>query len=732
MQSSAVIAFYVVNTYTSEWSFYSFTRSFSVLFYYKYIIIGILILLISLSLSFFISHASKNIPAQLIDITHSPAALCSLLTTKSDMIDAMTEQYMNAIRNSIKDILSIPADKRTFNNTAQTLDALNSTSDLSIWMSCLYVMKETHPDETVRNGAAENISRIQHFFIEYISDNKDLFNAFSEYVKNQAPYESLNDEQKYFLELTMRDYLRSGINLPDETRSQLTVLKKELAEQCLLFDRNISQDISSIIASEAELAGISSDMLRSLERTQDGLYLLKTDYPTASLIMENCSIPETRKRFFIAFNNRAYPQNDELLEKIRSNRNRLSQLLGFSNYAALDLDDQMVETSAKAHQFIEDLYKKALVKAEKDLAILLQNAPTEIKTHNGKVAPWDMAYLQNNYKKQTLALDETVVAEYFPLEETIQKLLNIYTQFLGIQFTYVNDYTLWHPDVRMLAAYDNQTHKLLGYFFLDLFPRPHKYSHACHISLVPALRKKDNTETIRASVVLANFTKPTTEKPSLLKRNEVSTFFHEFGHALHALLGTTRMGSFSGTSTKRDFVELPSQMLEEWLFDPSILSMLSCHYKTGEPLPANLIDTIIAVKKFASGLMVTRQLFLSTYALTIFENLDNSTPGELWLTLARSMQPYIDHSPEVHGYASFGHLTGYGAKYYGYLWSQVFALDVFSVIKQHGLTDLTIGTQYKEAILSKGGSVDPNILLYNFLGRTPTNTAYLENIGLAE
>lgn len=230
--------------------------------------------------------------------------------------------------------------------------------------------------------------------------------------------------------------------------------------------------------------------------------------------------------------------------------------------------------------------------------------------------------------------------------------------------------------------------------------------------------------------MIANFPKSTATKPSLLKRGDVQTFFHEFGHALHALLGRTHTASLAGTNVKRDFVEMPSQMLEEWLTDASILKELSCHYVTGKQLPDELIERILSLKHFDSGSFVQRQLMLSLLALELYKDGEHKDIYALYKELFNRTRHFVAYEPEDHMYASFGHLTGYGAKYYGYMWSKVFALDMFDEIKKQGLLNPVIGKKYVTEVLAKGGSQDPDEMLKNFLGREPNQKAFLRDLGL--
>ena len=315
------------------------------------------------------------------------------------------------------------------------------------------------------------------------------------------------------------------------------------------------------------------------------------------------------------------------------------------------------------------------------------------------------------------------------MEKTIKGLLSIYEQFLGLRLKQVDVDGLWHDEVRTLAVYDKKSNALLGYILLDLHPRPFKFSHACAGSIVPSTTH-DGKPTIQVSVVLANFPKGQGGQPSLLKPSDVRTFFHEFGHAIHYILGRQELASMAGANVKRDFVEMPSQMLEEWLWDNEILKMVSGHHKTGESLPDELIDTMIAVKNIAEGAAIQRQISLGTLSLNCFKDGAHKDVHKLVKESQQKCCPHIAFEPKAHMYAAFGHLTGYGARYYGYLWSKVFALDLFNEIKKHGLLDPVIGKRYRELVIGRGGSKDPNELLKDFLGREPNSDAFFKDLGI--
>lgn len=661
---------------------------------------------------------------------HTPDIVSLFNVTVND-ITTKTPLYITQAKNIIDDIVAIPDAQRTFANTAKPLDELCSLSNLAIAQRVYEALELLSPDTEVRNAAHDAYITIQGFWVDYVSSNKALYNAFIAYAAKGDETEPLSDQQRYFLNDTINSFKREGLSLSDETLAMVNALRKELAALCADFDRNIAQDNSTITVAREELAGLEDDFIDTLPQTENSLYTVGVDYPTYFRIMENCSVANTRRKLYIAFNNRAYPANDELLKTIIIKRDELAQLLGYIDFAHCNIDDQMAHTPERAHAFITDLAHKALPKTTAEIKNLTQELPKSIElTKDGKVQPWDFAYLENSYKKSNFNLDEQKIAEYFPMKNTVDELLDIYRQFFSIDFQEVPATGLWHEDVTVVRVTNQKGDEILGTLMLDLYPRPNKYSHAAHTTIIPSTYKVDGTRIPDVSIVLANFSKPMDGKPSLLKRSEVQTFFHEFGHALHAVLGATTIASLSGTHTKTDFVELPSQMLEEWLHDKDILKKVSGHYITGEPLPDDIIDTIIKLKNLTTGYFVTRQTYLSSIALSYFGAGENKQPHAIMQELYTTMMPHMAFINDNHFYSSFGHLTGYGAKYYGYLWSKVFALDLFATIKKHGLLNPEIGQKYIKEVLSKGGAQDPNELLYNFLGREPNAQAFLEEMGL--
>lgn len=655
----------------------------------------------------------------------------SLFPKSPEEIVSVADTLIAQTQKEIDALIAIPADKRTFENTAKALDDICARNDLAVKESAIAIIEYLHPDKAMRDTAHDTVKKVSDFYVDQLSNNKKLYEAFKSYAQGNAGTEQLSETQRYFIDETMKDFKRAGLDLPEDQLAQVSAIKKKLTQLSMEFGRNISQDNKTITATKQELEGLDDDFITSLKQDDQGNYILGADYPTYFQVMQHATSQDMRKRMHTLFSTRAYPVNENLLKEIVALRDQLAKLLGYESYAALNISNQMAKTPQRANEFLQSLRDKATEKEQQELDAFVALKPDGVDlAEDGKINAWDLAYLKNNYKEKKFNVDERKVSQYFPMQKTIDALLDIYRQFLSVEFREQPINGLWHDEVRVVKVMDRSGDILYGYLLLDLYPRDNKYSHAAHAGITPAIALPDGTRLPAVSVVMANFPKPTKDKPSLLMRSDVSTFFHEFGHALHALLGATQLGSQAGTRVKTDFVEMPSQMLEEWLWDNDILKKVSSHYKTGDPLPDEMIESILALKRYDSGGFVNRQAMLAQYALDLYGSGADKDPQGLWFDLANKLLPRINWGPDYHHYASFGHLTGYGAKYYGYLWSKVFALDLFEQIKKEGLLNPKAGQKYVAQILGKGGSEDPNRLLVNFLGREPNADAFFKDMGI--
>ncbi len=705
--------------------------------YFKNIIFITSVMIVLVGCSFYGYHhdnskTHKEFDSMLDKKIQSEQDACNLFPKTAQQVHEYATYAIGRAQRELDAMISLDATKRAFDNTAKAYDMI--TGKFNTIVGALSVLENVSPEEDIRNASHEEIIRLVNFAIDTFT-SKSIYMAFKVYVDKNAKKEKLNEEQRYFLDESMRDFKRIGLDLPDERYQEVQALRKEIEKMALAFEENINHDKSALSVKKADLAGCDEYFIKNLECDANDNYILHSDYPTYKEVSEQCTIESTRKQFYRVFSNRAYPQNVQLLEDIIAKKDELAHKLGFDSYAALDIDDQMAKTPDRAQRFINELTAIASHKMDLELAELKKELPQGVALdEQGRFKPWDLAFIKNCYKKKHFKLNENEVAQYFPVDKTVQGIFDIYQHFLGLEFILKKPSWAWHEDVRVIEVKERDTKMLRGYIFIDLYPRPNKYSHAAHFGVSHAFKIYNPDGSVEKSplvaMVVANFPRATADRPALLKHGDVETFFHEFGHAMHDVLGVTELQSFAGTAVKRDFVEVPSQMFEEWVFDKQLLKGLSCHYQTGKPLPDLLVDALVSLKRFDSGYFIVRQCMFSSIALDIYKSGASKDTSAIVQRCAQAASPQVYFDPETHMQAAFGHLTGYGAKYYGYMWAKVYALDLFYTIKERGLDKPETGKVFVEKILAKGGSVDPNILLKDYLGREPGQDALLNDLGL--
>ena len=651
-----------------------------------------------------------------------------------DEIENKKQACITTVKKQIDAVLVMDPTMRTFENTVCPIDEASNT--LGTVSEIFGMTRMLYEDAAMRDAAAKADVELKALYESLIAGNKAIYQALNEYLE-QGCYEreQLTADQQYFIDESMIGFKRRGMHLPDEQLAQANELKNQIDELVKTFETNIDTDASSITATREQLVGMNDDLVNALKKNDAGLYILPCDYPTASEVMGYCSVSDTRKRFSEAFGNRAYPANVKVLEQIIAARDRFAKVLGFDSYAAYEISGEMAGSPQRVDQFLEQLINKATKKAQQEVAEIKQDLPDGIELDKqGRFNAWDYGYVHTQYKKKHFNLDQREVAEYFPVDKALQGMLDIYQKLLSLTFKIHKPAWAWHDEVQVLEVSSSKTGFLLGYIALDLYPRANKYNHACCGGLEFPVQNKEAASfggrQPGLAIVVANFPRATSDKPALFKHADVETFFHEFGHAMHCLLGATRMHTQAGYQTKVDFVELPSQIFEEWLFDRDLLKSLSSHYQTGEPLPDHLIDALLNLKQFDSGEMVLGQVRNAYMSLHYFGPGEHKDTDAIRHKLGERLMPHLVPNYATHSQAAFGHLGGYGSRYYGYLWSKVFALDVFYQLRPKGLTNPATGDWFVAEILGNGGSIDPNDMLRSFLGREPKIDAFFDDLGL--
>lgn len=611
--------------------------------------------------------------------------------------------------SSIQQILSLPPEQRTFENTILAYD--QALSRFQTAGSLLSAIKKLHPDFSLRERAEEALVAWSEINIDLFEANRAIYQLF----KNQC-LDSLNKERRYYMKTMLAQFRRCGLDLDDERFEQMKRLQKQIAHLCLQFQFNIDQDQSSILLTRDELQGLSEDFVNSLKCEQKK-YILRCDYPTANQVLTNCSVEASRRDYWHTFHNRAYPHNLEVLKQLLAARHDLARLLGFHNYAEMDIASEMAKTPERVEAFLDEQTAKAYSKIQKEWERILQDLPDSVSlTTEGQIKAWDAAFTCQRYFQKHFQINQEKIAEYFPADKTIRSILDLFEQFLGLEMEFVPANGFWDPSVQLISVRQGQ--EQVGYLILDLFPRPNKYSHACCSSIIPS------TDGPALVAIITNFSQATPGHPALLKHRELKTFFHELGHALHALLGKAEMPTLAAYNTTMDFVEAPSQLLEEWCWNRAILKKISHHYQTGERLPDGQIEGLLKSRGFGdaahpatsgNGDCGGTSAVYARLSLNLYQGSDKD-PVEIEQEIFNSTPQIVAYDPDMHFLCAFGHLSGYASKYYSYLWSKEIARKIYSYLQLHGgIEDPAMGQRYRTKILEKGGSCDPEDLTSDFL-----------------
>ncbi|MBM3198994.1 MAG: Zn-dependent oligopeptidase [Chlamydiae bacterium] len=591
-----------------------------------------------------------------------------------------------------------------------------AVGDLLALASFCEGMALVHPMSDVRKACHASQSRLQEVFLQAIQQRPELYTVAQALLKKEE------GARKYYLQEMVQELQGQGCHVSLDKQTSIQNLRKEISDLGLLFQMHIQEDQKSFFVSLEELEGLDDSFIESLSRSSDGLYELTCDYPIYFSVMKHAKKPLIRKQLQELFTSRAEEKNSKVLTQLIEKRHQLAQLLGYKSYAEYDLSQQMAGTPEVVEQFLQDLYKRSLERASLEFRKMTRKLPEGVElTWEGKLWSYDVAYTLEQYSKKHFFLDEREIAEYLPLDHVMEELLRICQTFFDIEMKEVLDVRLWSPDVKVFSIQDRASQTIRGYILADLFPRKNKYTHACECTLLPAYKDYPGI-----TLVVANFPKATSSTPSLLTHAQARTLFHEFGHAIHDLFGRRDLLLQVGTRVKRDFVELPSQLMEEWLWDTATLQRISSHYKTGRPMPSELIQRIVKARSMLMGSEVQRQCLLSKVALACFDEDIAQDPEEKLRVLRLKMQPNYAYPASDHFLYSFGHLDGYGATYYGYLWSKIFVADLFAKMREEGLLQSDVGKRYVTSILQPGGSQDPCQMLRAFLQRDPSIDAFIK------
>lgn len=639
-------------------------------------------------------------------------------------------------------------------------------------------------DKKLRDASTEAEKLLDDFGIES-SMREDVFNLVDAAFKKN---ETIDPESKRLLEKDYKGYIRNGLGVPaGPRRDRFKDIKKRLSEISIVFQKNLNEENGGLWLTPEELNGVPEDVVASLEKgsgDKSGKVKLTFKYPDLFPTLKYATNAKIRQRVFVENENKCN-ENVPLFREAIVLRDEAARILGYKNHAEFRIEDKMAKIPKTVDDFLGDLRTRLTPGGEKEIQQLQTLKKEDLKSRgdgssdDGHYYLWDHRYYDRLMLERDYSLDQQKIAEYFPLQTTIRGMLQIFEELFGLVFVEImgkerdeiadtgrGSDIIWHDEVQIFSVWDDEAEGsgFVGYLYLDLFPREGKYGHAANFNLQPGYIDENGNRRYPATALVCNFSKPTPKKPSLLKHEEVVTLFHELGHGIHDLVSRTTYSRFHGTSTVRDFVEAPSQMLENWCWTPSQLKSLSHHYSYLSPeyevayketpgafeapeerIPDELIKNLIKTKHVNDALFNLRQLHFGIFDMTVHEpksheEVENLKVSETYNKLRKEIAK-LDGLEVLgdatdwawgNGQATFGHLIGgYDAGYYGYLSSQVYSTDMFYTVFKADPMNGKEGRRYRHTVLERGGSQEEMQTLEDFLGRKPSTEAFYKELGLS-
>jgi len=628
-------------------------------------------------------------------------------------------------------IATLKPDQATFANTLAALDA--AYYPVVKVSGRLDMIHDTSPDKALRDAAHEAGRKLQTWLVDS-SFRQDVYRVVKSYADTKP---ALQGEDAMLLKTVLRDYRRNGMELPQAQRDKLQALKNRLNDLGLEFRRNITQSDTWVEYSREELEGVSRDFLANEEILgKDGSYRVNANVTWQVLeVLRNARNETSRKRLVVARSNRAREKNVPLFTEILKTRAQIATLLGYDNWADYRIEPKMARNGRTAWKFLQELSEGLAPKFKAELAALRELKAKETGNPDAVIHTWDVPYYRNQLKKRRYDIDTTALKIYFELENTLQGMFGIFEELFGIRIQPVEPPYKWVDDLRLYAVTDAASGAPLGLIYMDMFPREGKYNHFAQFGITPGKRLEDGSYQRPVVALVCNFPPPANGKPSLLTFDDVETLFHEFGHALHSVLTQANYMEFSGTSVPRDFVEAPSQMLENWVRDKKVLDRFAVDYRDGKGrIPAKILEQMEAARLATIGTHYRRQLALGQLDLAIHMTTDEKVFDDFVAVTNRILsETYLPVPEDTAFVASFGHLGGgYDAGYYGYAWADAIAADMASVFRKApgGLMDRPTGMRLRHEIYAVGGSREIEDSIHAFLGRKRSLEPFFEFIGL--
>ncbi|MBC8406529.1 MAG: Zn-dependent oligopeptidase [Planctomycetes bacterium] len=595
----------------------------------------------------------------------------------------------------------------------------------------IYLMKETQPTAEMRDACTQAVNRLNEWGVQvaYREDVYLMCQAFLDrYTRGEVP-KLEGEDQRLMLEV-MRDYRRDGMTLEVATRTEVAALKNKLNKLESDFDTNITNAQVELYYSAEELEGLTDSFLQAT-RQSDGTHRVRVTVSSEYLsVMQNAVREETRKRCNRARYSVVQHENGPILENIVATRQQIAQLLGYANWADYKIEPKMAKDGATAMGFVTDLVQGLEPKFQQEVEILRKLKVEHTGDPEAQINFWDFRFYQTQYMKSGFGVDPEALRVYFPLKQVLAGMFDAYEHIFNLEFTPIRPDYKWVDDLELYVVSDSTSGEPLGMFYLDNFPREGKYNHFAQFDIIGGKRLADGNYQRPVVALVCNFTPGVSDAPALMSHNEVETIFHEFGHAMHSILTRVKFGRYAGANVARDFVEAPSQMFENWAWDPTVLKNFAADYRDpSKKIPVELLQKMKEADLATKGIYYRRQLALGLSDLRMHTELDcdpkkaaNDATNEVLFPVQEG----------THFAAYWGHLTGYDAGYYGYAWADAIAADMATVFQKapKRYRDQEVGMRLRRQIYEVGGAVDPAVAVSRFLQREPDNKAFLQTLGI--
>ena len=626
----------------------------------------------------------------------------------------------------------------TFQNTVVALDDLayeaNNVGNKAT------IIKQANTDPKMRAAAEKAVKAMNDWFVG-IDYREDVYKSIKAFAETNP---QLTGEDKKLLDETMRDYRRAGLALPPEKRKEVEQLRKQLAKLGTDFGTNIANAKRPVVFTKAELEGMPEDFLSKpgIKTGDDAYTVLANVTWQFNAVEENAKSEATRKKLYIARETLAKEKNVPLLNQMLTLRNKIALRLGYKSWDDFQTEPRMAKTGAAAQKYIDDLIAGIEPKFAAELSELQKMKQLDAQPSEGgafaapRINIWDWRYYQNQLKKQKFAVDAEALRNFFPFQKVLDGMFAIYQRIFGLKFEKIAVPYKWIDDLQLWAVSDAASGEPLGLFYLDMFPRDGKYNHFAEFEIIGGKLLPDGKYQRPTVTLLCNFPPATADKPSLLSHSEVETLFHEFGHVLHTITTRAKYGRFAGTHVPTDFVEAPSQMLQNWVWDKNVLDSFAADYReSSKKIPDETIQKMKDAKLATAGVFYRRQFAFASLDLALHGPHPENAPYDCVAISNPILEKvFLPIDPSTTFVSYFGHLNGYDAGYYGYAWADAIAADMATVFESapEGYFDRQAGMRLRNEIYAMGDSRDVNESIEKFLGRKQSVQPFLKKIGIGE